>query len=102
HTLDRAFKEYEGDIEGITKAKDREQMQPLAILFREKVRLHALEVLQYDKAKPIHKIHNARILAKVAELGEGKLAETLSTALKDDKQNDGVRYYLLRGLRNLL
>jgi hypothetical protein len=101
-TIDRAFKEYEGNVEAITKDKDRERMQPLGVIYREKVRIHALEVLEYEKAKPIHKIHNARILAKVAELGEGKLAETLIKVLKDNNQNDAVRYYALRGLRNLL
>jgi hypothetical protein len=98
--VDRAFKDFEGDISEINKNKPA--TQPLADLFREKIRVHALEVLQYDNAKPIHKIHNARVLAKIAELGEGKLAETLCELLKDGKQNDGVRYYALRGLRTLL
>jgi len=102
HTMERAFNDFEKNVESITKAKNREQMQPLAVIYREKVRLHALEVIEYEKAKPIHKLYNARILAKVAELGEGKLSETLIKVLKDDKQNDAIRYYILRGLRNLL
>jgi hypothetical protein len=100
--INEAFKEFEGHVESITKAKDREQMQPLGDVFREKVRIHALEVIQYENAKPIHRIHNARILAKVAELGQAKLAETLITVLKDDKQNDAVHFYALRGLGILL
>jgi hypothetical protein len=109
--IDKAFKEFEGDIADINKNKPA--TQPLADIYREKVRIHALEVIQHDKAKPIHKIHNARILAKVAELGEGKLAETLCELIRDEKGgdkdstkkdglNDGVRYYALRGLHTLL
>ena len=110
--IDKAFKEFEGDIADINKNKPA--TQPLADIYREKVRIHALEVIQHDKAKPIHKIHNARILAKVAELGEGKLSETLCELIRDDPKaadkdstkkdgvNDGVRYYALRGLHTLL
>ncbi len=110
--IDKAFKEFEGDIADINKNKPA--TQSLADIYREKVRVHALEVIQHDKAKPIHKIHNARILAKVAELGEGKLAETLCELIRDDPKaaekdatkkdgvNDGVRYYALRGLHTLL
>jgi hypothetical protein len=110
--IDRAFKDFEGDIAEINKNKPA--TQPLADIYRERVRVHALEVIQHDKAKPIHKIHNARILAKVAELGEGKLAETLCELIRDEPKagdkdstkkdgiNDGVRYYGLRGLHTLL
>jgi hypothetical protein len=100
--INKAFGEFETDIKNITQARDRDSMQPLAEVYRDRVRVHALEVIQFDKAKPIHKIHNARILAKAAELGQGKLAETLLIVLQDDKQNDGVHFYALRGLRNLL
>jgi hypothetical protein len=99
--INKAFGEVEKDIESIKK--DREQMQALGEVFRDKLRIHAEEVLKYDKAKPIHKIHNARILAKAAEMGQGKpLAETLVAMLQDDKQNDGVHFWILRGLRTLL
>ncbi len=100
-TIDRAFKEFEGDISEINKYKP--MTQALAEIYRDKVREHAMEVIQYDKAKPIHRLHNARILAKIAELGQGKpLAESLVTLLKDATQNDAVHYYALRGLRTLL
>ncbi len=98
--VDRAFKEFEGDLNDINRNKPN--TQGLADIYREKVRLRALEVIQYDKAKPIHKLYNARVLAKVAELGEGKLAETLLALLQDANQRDDIRFYALRGLRALL
>jgi hypothetical protein len=101
--IEKAFKDFESDIKDVTTgARNPQVMQPLADVFRDKVRIHALEVIQFDKAKPIHKLHNARILAKVADLGQGKLAETLLTVLQDDKQTGGVHYYVLHGLRGLL
>ncbi len=101
--IDKAFKDFEGDLKDISLAKVPQAMQPLADVYRDRIRVHALEVIQFEKAKPIHKIHNARILAKVVDLGQGKqLAETLLTVLQDDKQNGGVQYYALHGLRNLL
>jgi hypothetical protein len=99
-TIDRAISDFENDLKFL---KDNKPNTQAAIdIFRNKVGLHALEVIQFDQAARVHKIHNARILAEIAKLGEPKLAETLVTVLKDDKQNDGVRYYVLRGLRNLL
>lgn len=104
--INRDIIEFDGYIKAMTDAKNREALQSLAEVFREKVRLRAWDVLQFDKARAIHKLHNARLLAGVAALsqgqGQGTLADTLVAALKDDKQNDGVRYYVLRGLGTLL
>jgi hypothetical protein len=83
-------------------ARDPQGMQAFAELFRDRVRVHALEVLQFPKALPIHKLHNARVLAKVAKLGQPELADTLIAVLKDPQQNDGVRYYMLQGLATLM
>jgi hypothetical protein len=100
--LRREMNEFDSYISSLQK--DREMLQPLSDVFRDKVRLRAKEMLDLDNrtAHPIHKIHAARLLAKVAVLGQGQLAETLLAVLKDAKQNDGVRYYLLRGLSTLL
>jgi hypothetical protein len=86
----------------ILKARDPQSMQTFAEIFRDRVRVHALEVIQFDKAKPIHKIHNARILAEIAKLGQSELADTLISVLKDSKQNDAVRYEMLKGLDTLI
>jgi hypothetical protein len=100
--LDKAYQDFAADVDAVFKAKDRESVQGYAEVFRDRVRLRAMDVLQFDRARPIYKIYNARILAKVADLGQGALAETLLTLLKDAKQNDAVRYYVLRGLSKLL
>jgi hypothetical protein len=100
--IHRAYQDFEGDVDKILKAKERDSVQGVSEVFRDRVRVHALEVLQFEKARPIHKVHNARLLAKVAELGQGDLVDTLVKVLKDRQQNDGVRYYVLRGLGTLL
>lgn len=99
-TIERAFRDFEGDLKYLEGGKAG--MQAAANIFRDAVRLHAKEVIDFEKAKPIHKLFNARILAEIAKLGQGELADTLVEVLKDKKQNDAVRYYALRGLRNLL
>jgi hypothetical protein len=99
-TLEKAFRDFDADLGYLEKGKPG--TQAAADIFRDKVRLHAKEVIDFEKAKPVHKLFNARILAEIAKLGQGQLADTLVEVLKDEKQNDGVRYYALRGLRNLL
>lgn len=99
-TLDRAFTEFERDLSDVEKG--RPMTQAAAEIFRDKVREHAEEVINFEKAAPVHKIFNARVLAEIARLGQPKLAETLVGILKNDKQNDGVHFYALRGMRNLL
>jgi hypothetical protein len=100
NTIDRAFTEFEYDLKYLKDGKPN--TQAAIDIFRDKVRVHALEVIQFPDAARVHKIHNARILAEIAKLGQPELAETLITVLKDEKQTDGVRYYALRGFRNLL
>lgn len=86
----------------ILLAKDRQAMQTFAEIFRDRVRVHALEVIRFNKARPIHKLHNARVLDEIAKLGQPQLADTLLTVLKDPQQTDGVRYYILKGLDTLI
>lgn len=100
--IKKEFKEFDSDLSRILKVKNSPAMQPLAEVFSNRIRIHALEVLQLKDALPIHKLHNARVLAGVAELGQGSVAETLTTVLNDRQQNDGVHYYMLKGLDELL
>lgn len=100
--IDRDYQDFVREVDNIIKAKNPQAMQPFGEVLRDRVRVHALEVLEFDQARPIHRIHNARLLAKAAELGQPELADTLIKVLKDPKQNDGVRYYILRGLKTLL
>jgi hypothetical protein len=86
----------------ILKARNQQAVQTFAEIFRDKMRIHALEVIQYKDARPIHKLHNARVLAEIAKLGQEELADTLVTVLNDPQQTDGVRYYMFNGLATLL
>jgi hypothetical protein len=98
----RAYVDFEHEVDALLNPKDRQALQSLAEVYREKIRIHALEVLEFNQARPIHKLFNARVLAKVAELGQPALADTLIKVLKDPKQTDAVRFYVLRGMSTLL
>jgi|SRR5579884_119814 len=86
----------------ILRARDTQSMQTFQEIFRDKVRIHALEVIQFKDARPIHKLHNARVLAEIAKLGQPELATTLITVLKDSQQTAAVHYYMLKGLTTLI
>lgn len=98
------FEEFERDVTSILKEKARnsQSIQSMAEVFSSRIAAHALEVIELKEALPIHKIHNARVLAKTAELGQAPLADTLVKVLNDPQQNDGVHYYMLKGLTELL
>ncbi len=100
--IHKDFVGFEKDIDGILQGRDRQALQSLADVLRERVRTHALEVIQLKEARPIHKLYNARVLAKIAELGEPALAGTLVTVLNDREQNAGVQYYILQAMGTLL
>jgi hypothetical protein len=100
--LRKDYGEFERVLNGLIKNKGTQGMQPVAEALSNALGVRALDVLQLKEARPAHKLHNARILAKTAELGQAKLADPLIAALKDPEQNDGVRYYVLRGMGALL
>lgn len=100
--IKKDFGEFERDLSSVLNPKNREAMQSLAQVLSNRIGVHALEVIQLDGALPIHKIHNARVLARTAELGQAPLADTLVKVLSDSQQNDGVHYYMLKGLTALL
>jgi hypothetical protein len=100
--IQREYYAFEHDLDRILKAKDRDSFQPLVEVLRDKLRIHALEVIQLREARPIHKLYDARVLAKVAEFGQPALAGTLIAILQDPQQNDGVRYYALKAMGTLL
>jgi hypothetical protein len=100
--IKKDFEMFEKDVEGIQKARDRNALQPLADVLSDRVSFHALEVVQLKEARPIHKLYNARVLAKVAELGYARLASPLIKILNDREQNDGVHYCVLKAIETLL
>jgi hypothetical protein len=62
----------------------------------------AMEVIKHKSARPIIKVNGARILARLAELGQPELADDLIDVLKGQMENDGARYWALHGLKDLL
>jgi hypothetical protein len=96
--MEKVFGYFISDLGNIAKYKS----QALAGIYREKVRIHALELIQHSSCRPVHRLYGARVLARLAELGEPALADDLLKVLKDDKQSPAVHYYALRGLRDLL
>src|SRR5262249_53482498 len=92
------FKEYESDVEAIVRGK--EKTKDLARLFSQKVVEHGKKVL--DTPMPLVQVNMARVLARTADLGHPELADALVEIVGDARYNDGVKYYALQGLRNLL
>lgn len=100
--IKKDYDEFDGYVGKIRKSKNPQAMQPLAEVLSNQIGVRALEVIRLKDALPIHKLHNARLLAQTAELGQPALAPTLLAVLKEPDANDGVRYYAFKGLAELL
>jgi hypothetical protein len=102
--FDKIFKVVEGDRRNIIK--NRAAAPGLDKVFSTRVKEHALEILNLPTAKPVARVNAARTLARLTELGQGDLADTfvevLHTPLKQEQGRDGVRYYILHGMLDLL
>jgi hypothetical protein len=80
-------------------AKNKPATTPLLEMFSERVAEHAKKVLQNDK--PVARVNGARILARLAEAGQEEVADVLAETVKDPQQPDGVKYYALKGIKEL-
>jgi len=94
--LDRVMVEFEREVKDILRGK--ESTQAVAQAYSARVAAHALDVLKSGRA--IAKVNAARMMADLADLRQGELADSLVEALKDP--NEGVQYWVLRGLHDLL
>ncbi len=97
-TIDKLYRELDSDVDAVISSKNKE----LVRLFSKGVIDHSKEVLESPKAVPIAQINIARVLARTAALGQPELADTLVALVTDQGWNDGVKYWALRGLRDLL
>lgn len=52
-------------------------------------------------SKPIVRVNAARMLALIAETEQEEVADTLIAILRNPRESDGVKFWALRGLRNL-
>jgi hypothetical protein len=106
NTIDHLYHIFDDEIKTIvTKgAKD------FGRLYGDKLIDHALEVLNEPRAKPIAQVNAVRFLARSAVLGVPRLGDALVKIVQAPgtkegqpfKYNDAVRYWALRGLRDLL
>jgi hypothetical protein len=104
--LDAIYQELDNRIRSLAKPKVKEASPDLGKVYSHYVMVHAVEVVNFPTAKPVARLNAARSLARLAELGQGELAdalvEVLRKDLKQDQGRDGVRYWVLRGLHDLL
>lgn len=96
--MERHYQEFDSNLASIQRIKERGK--PLGQLFTHQIILHSKEVLQ--DGLPIARVNVARVLARLADLGNGELADTLTDLAKAPNQPDAVKYWAFRGLRNLL
>ncbi len=59
------------------------------------------KVLGDPDQKPIARVNATRILARLGEAGQENVADTLVKILKDEKQLDAVKIWVLKGMRDL-
>ncbi len=102
--LNNMFRDFETDLRDIDRCKDKSP--ELGKIYGKNVMTHALEVLNFPSAKPVARVNAARVLARLTVLGQGELTdalvEVLRTPRKQEDGRDGVRYWILRGLHDML
>jgi hypothetical protein len=90
--------EFDREVKGLVSGKER--TKECGRLFASEVIKRAKEVLEDPLS--LVQVNMARALARCAELGNPELADALVEIIKNPNYNDGVKYYALRGLRDLL
>jgi hypothetical protein len=112
--VDEVHRDYEAQLQAIVRNKTNQQ--DIANAYTKAVIVRAREVIalrSINTRKPdLARINAARVLAKLAELGQGELADALIDVFNQElardadptgpKRNDGVVYYVLHGMRDLL
>jgi hypothetical protein len=79
--------------------KNKPVTTPLLEMFSADVAEHMKIVLQNDK--PIARVNGARILARIAEAGQEEVADLLAESVQDPRQLDAVKYWALKGIKEL-
>ncbi len=62
---------------------------------------NAREVLKHPQVDPIAKVNEARILWRVAQVGNQEVVDACVDVIQDAKQNDGTRYWAFRALQDV-
>jgi hypothetical protein len=96
------YSDFEKNLKELQRYHGKNMTEGIIPAFSHESMLAALEVLRKPEASWVVRANAARVLARLADLGQGELAGALVDVLKDSRQTDAVRYYVLQGLRNLL
>ena len=111
--FDEIYRDFEAQFAAIRRNKINQQ--EMANVYTKAVMVRAREVINFTpvgKKPDIVRVNAARVLAKLAELGQGEMADVLLDIFNQEiardaepsgpKRNDGVVYYMLKGMRELL
>jgi hypothetical protein len=106
------YSDLEKHITALRNTNKSPQQPEVAKAYVKAVSTHAREVLNMRRPPSNQaRLNAARVLAKLADLGQGDLADTLLDVFtqeiardgnKGGPRNDGVTYYALHGMRDLL
>jgi hypothetical protein len=116
-TLAHLISIVERDVTQMTRSMN--DVEPVAAMYTHYFGVHARGVLLNSPAPPVAALNLTRALASLAALGQGELSDVLvdlvEADLKKDQApeaervknpdkmpNDGVKYYALRGLHDLM
>jgi hypothetical protein len=92
------YLDFDRNVNSIVGGKDK--TRSLAQMYAHQIIIHSKQVLQ--DGRPIAQVNCARVLARLADLKQGELADALVDVIKDPKLNIAVKYYAFRGLYTLL
>lgn len=98
-TIEGLHRDFEDDLIKIGRLRDKDLFQPLANLYTNKVLENGKKVLQTNK--PIAQINVARVMAGLARLGQPEVATGMIDMIREPGNNDAVKYFAFRGLRDL-
>jgi hypothetical protein len=100
-SIDRIFGDLDGTLRNLTKNKGR--TGDTNKMFADALSKRAKETMNAAGARPITVMNAARLLAAIAPLGQGQVADVLTEVVKAPPQgNEGAQYWACRGLRDLL
>jgi len=97
-TIASLYQEFDRDVQNLVNGKEKTS---------ECARLFARDVIKYGKKVlnsryPLAQVNVAHVLWRSAALGNPELADGVLDILKEPRYNDGVKYWALRGLYDLL
>jgi hypothetical protein len=93
--MDRVMNELDRFLDEASKNKATALLEAFTLRAVEHLKLVLQNSLQ------IARVNGARVLARLAKAGQEETADLLAEAVKDQQQNDAVKYYALQGMREL-